>query len=154
MRRRALVAAATVALVAAVAHAQAQAPGMGTFRGKIKEGLYEIRSEADLGNTPGIPPANRKQTATMQQCLGAKEIDGFAEEKQKDCQTRNLKVSGDAASFQIFCGKGDMISDVAVKFVPGGYTMESKATVKPAGGGAPITMSSRAESKYIGPCKK
>jgi hypothetical protein len=151
MTHRVLLAAA-LALGALVAHAQT--PLKGAFKGKMKEGLYEVRTETDMGNRPDVPPAQRKQASTMQQCLTAAEIDSYAEEKQKDCQTRNLKVSGDAASFQIVCNKGEMTSDVAMKFVPGGYTMESKATVKPAGGGAPITMSSRAESKYLGPCKK
>ena len=135
------------------AGAWGQAP-KGAFKDKVKPGLYEVRTEADMGNMPGVPPDKKKQVTTRKECITAASMDSFTEEKDRNCQTRDFRMTGGNASFQVVCkGNGEMTSNVTMTFKPSGYVTDSKVTMKPASGPA-INLSQHAESKYLGPCPK
>jgi hypothetical protein len=44
------------------------------FHGKVKPGMYEYRTEMDMGAIPGMPPGMGKQTHTFQQCVTEEDV--------------------------------------------------------------------------------
>ena len=150
--RRCCALAAVTAMSLAAACAWAQTPAKGVFKDKVKPGLYEEKNEADMGNMPGIPKEQKKQSTTRQRCLTPEEIDSLAEEKQPGCKTRNFKMAGNTSTFQVACGNDEMVSDVTMRFTPTGYTMQAKVALKPPAGGPTANVSQRVEARYLGPC--
>lgn len=145
---------AAAALAAVSLAASAQQPAASpSFKGKVKPGLYESKIDVDMGNMPGVPADKRKQSQTRTQCLTDAEVEKLAEESSSACKTQDLRMTATGASFKVVCsGNPSMTSDVTMAFTPTGYVTQSKATLKPAGGGEAVTMSQRATNKYLGPC--
>ncbi len=150
---RSALALAAAALFAGAAAGQQGAPN--PFKGKVKPGLYETKTDADMGNMPGVPADKKEQSSSKRHCISPAEIDKLAEESNPSCKTTNLKASATGASFRVTCtGNGEMISDVVMAFQAAGFVTESKVTMKPAGGGTSISLSQRAQSKYLGDCPR
>jgi hypothetical protein len=146
-------------LVAAFAATAAVAQGdMKAFTSKIKPGLYEYKMEMDMGQMPGAPKGMGKQTMTVQHCLTAKDIeDGQLGRKdpnsKTDCKMSDMKVSGNTASYKFACkGEMQMTSDNTITFVPDGYRMQSKMTMKTDG--QTMNMVNNSQARYLGACKK
>ena len=152
MRNARLAAACAAALCSTAVLAAGPFDG---FKGKMKEGLYEMKMDMEM---PGMPGGMGKQSHTMQQCVTAKDIEGGKmgggkDQMPKDCEVKDMKMSGNTASYKMVC-KGDMnmTSDVNMTFTDTGYRMDQKMTMNQ--GGQAMNMNSKVESKYLGPCKK
>lgn len=143
---------ASLAALSLAAAAQQPAPAP-SFKGKVKPGLYEQKVEVDMGNMPGVPPAQRKQSQTRQQCLTDAEVDKLAEESNPACKTTDFRMTATGANFKVTCtGNPPMTSIVTMAFTATGYVTESKATLKPPGANEPVTVTQRSTSKFLGPC--
>ena len=122
------------------------------FKGKMKEGLYEMKMKAEM---PGMPMAMPE--TTMQHCVTAQDIEGGKmggkDQMPKDCEIKDMKMSGNNASYKMVCkGQTNMTADVNMTFTDNGYRMDQKVAMNQ--GGQVMNMTNRIESKYIGPCKK
>ena len=129
------------------------------FKGKMKEGMYETRIEMDMGQVPGMPPGMGKQNFTHQHCVSDKDIDKGTFSKGRDgkggpnesCEVKNMKMSGNTATYTMECSKPKMSADNKITFNGNGYVMDMKMTMDHGGG--PMTMNQHMESRYVGPCK-
>jgi Protein of unknown function (DUF3617) len=143
---------ASLAALSLAATAQQPAPAP-SFKGKVKPGLYEQKIDVDMGNMPGVPAAQKKQSTTRQQCVTDAEVDKLAEESNPACKTTDFRMTATGASFKVTCtGNPSMTSTVTMAFTATGYVTESKATMKPPGASEAVTVSQRSASKFLGPC--
>lgn len=127
------------------------------FKGKMKPGLYDTKVEMDMGAIPGMPPGMSKQTTSHQHCVTEKDIEdgGLGKDKsrkdQGDCEIRDVKMSGNTATYKMVCPKGNMDADAKVSFTGSGYMMDMVMNMDQ--GGRKMTMKHHSEGKYLGPCK-
>jgi hypothetical protein len=147
MRRLALAAFPALLLAAGAAGAQAPAGPTGAFKGKVKPGYYDVRSEVLM------PGAKSPQVSTRKFCLTDAEIDKLAEESNPSCKTTNFKMAAAGANFRIECkGAQEMIADVAIALAADQYVVDSKIAMKQAADAAPVKLSQRVVNKYVGAC--
>ena len=121
------------------------------MKGRMKEGLYEVKMEMEM---PGMPAGMGKQSMTMQNCVTAKDIETGAiarpkEQKPGDCELKDFKMSGSTATYTTVCK--DMTADTKMTFRDGGYTMDTKVAMKQ--GDQTMNMTQKMEGRYVGPCK-
>jgi hypothetical protein len=129
------------------------------FKGKMKEGMYEYKTEMDMGAIPGLPPGMGKQAHTFQQCVTAQDIDkgqmsrGREGKMPENCEVRDMKMSGDTATYTMEC-KGDvpMKADNRITFAGNGFDMDMKMAMSQ--GGQVMNMSQKIKARHIGACKK
>jgi hypothetical protein len=152
--RAVLLLAATLQLAAPAA---ADESFKGLFKGKVREGLYEMTSTADLGDMPDVPPGERKQTRKTQACITAADLErGFDPRENPGCTVKDFKSSGDTVSYVVQCRderNGEMTTRATMTFGPAGYRMDGKVEVSPKSGPA-VSMAQQMEAKYLGPCGK
>jgi hypothetical protein len=157
MRNKFLFAAACAALAAPLAFAQNPFEG---FKGKMKEGLYEMKTEMDMSGMKGVPAGMSKMSNTFQHCVTAQDIEkgevgkGRPDGKMpQDCEVKDMKMSGNTATYKMVCkGQMQMTSDNTMTFTSDGYKMDMKMTMNQQG--QVMNMNNKIESKYLGPCKK
>ena len=113
---------AAVASLAAGPAASAPQTSKDLFKGKVKEGLYEVKSEADLSGVPGIPKEAAKRSETKQRCLTRQDIDRGIE-AGKDCEVKDYRQSAGGANIVMACKDG---SSTDMKFAFGGDTFSSE----------------------------
>ena len=121
------------------------------FRGKMKEGMKEYKTEMEMGAMPGLPPGMAKQTHTMKHCVTAQDIDkgqvgggGRDGKMPKDCEVRNMNWSGNTASYTMECkGENAMKADNKITFVSDGYKMDMNMQMNR--GGQTMNMKQRME---------
>lgn len=148
MNRKFLNAACIAALCASPAIAQ-------DMKGKMKEGLYEVKLDMEM---PGMPAGMGKQSMTMQNCVTAKDLESGRigqrpDEKPGDCEVKDFKMSGNTATYKTVCkGQTQMTADTSMTFRGDGYTMNTKVAMNQ--GGQVMNMTQKMEGRYIGPCKK
>ena len=141
-------------LAAASTAAFAASPFGDAFKGKMKEGLYEVRMEMEM---PGMPQGMGKQQMTMQNCVTAQDIEsvkvGKGSQKPDQCEIKNFKMSGNTASYTTVC-KGDMqmTADTTITFSGADYKMNMKMAMNQ--GGQVMNMTQKMDGRYLGPCKK
>jgi hypothetical protein len=148
------------AVAAAVASFSAVAAGpFDAFKGKMKEGLYEYKTEMDMGAVPGMPPGMGKQSNTMQHCVTAEDIEKGQMNRGRDgkapgnCEVRDFKMSGNTASYTMECkGERPMKADNKITFTSDGYDMDMKMAM--THGGQTMNMNQKAKARYLGACKK
>lgn len=142
-------------LAAASTAAISASPFGNAFKGKMKEGLYEVRMEMEM---PGMPQGMGKQQMTMQNCVTAQDIESGNVGKGKDqmqgqCEIRNFKASGNTASYTTVCkGEHAMTADTTITFAGNDYKMDMKMSMNQ--GGQVMKMSQKMDGRYLGPCKK
>jgi Protein of unknown function (DUF3617) len=155
-------AAALAALFASAAHAQQL-----DLKGKMKEGLYETTVQSEM---PGMPKGAGAQPFKAQQCITKEDIDRgnaktFNQEAMKQnssCEMKNVKQSGNSASYDTVCPKEGFsastqltFGDNSVKGVTATkFTGEQMKNMPPQVAAAMANMKSTFETKYVGPCKK
>ena len=147
-----------LAALAATACTFAVAGPFDSFKGKMKEGMYEYKMDMDMGAIPGMPPGKGRHSHTFNHCVTAKDIDEGAFGKGRDkknpqnCEIKNMQQSGNSASYTMEC-KGDpkMKSDVKMTFVSDGFDMEQKMQMDR--GGQVMNMNQKMTGRYKGPCK-
>ena len=124
MKMHALAAAACLAALPALA---ADNP-FAAMKGKIKEGMWQYTME--MGAVPGMPAGMKMPPMTFNRCLTAKEIEeGGATTKDgkmpEQCKVKNMKVSGNTASYTMECTRDPKVkSDVVMTFPV--YTNDGK----------------------------
>lgn len=139
---------AAVATLAAGPAAAAPQTTKDLFKGKVKEGLYEVKSEADLSGVPGIPKEAAKRSETKQRCLTKQDVDRGIE-AGKDCEVKSYKPSPGGANIVMACKDG---SSTGMKFVFGGNTFKSEMRTTGTQEGKSFVSVFRSEAKHIGPC--
>lgn len=147
LRAKCLVLAAAAALAAAPAAAAPQT-SKDLFKGKVKEGLYEVKSEADLSGVPGIPKEAAKRSETKQRCLTKQDVDRGVE-AGKDCEVKHYKPSAEGANLVMACKDG---SSTDMKFAFGGNTFKSEMRTTGTQEGKTFVSVFRSEAKHLGPC--
>ena len=152
MRNTYLAAACAVALCSTGVNA---AGPFDAYKGKMKDGMYEIKTEMEM---PGMPGGMGKTAHTMQHCITPQDIEsgkmgGGKDQMPKDCEVKDFKMSGNNATYKLICkGQMNMQADVNMSFNDSGFKMDQKMSMNQ--GGQPMQMNHRMESRYIGPCKK
>jgi hypothetical protein len=138
-------AALALAAFALPAAAQNQKPYKDAFKGKIREGEYEMKLELDMGG-------KGKHGETKKQCVTPKDLDQGLE-GDKNCGIRNFKSTANGVSFTAECtGKDAVVSENTMTFTPEGYSAETRTTQKV--GAEEVKSTLRIQSRYLGPCKK
>ena len=127
------------------------------FHGKVKAGMYEYRTEMDMGAMPGMPPGMGKQTHTFRHCVTADDIRkgemNRSDRMPKDCDVKDFRMSGDTATYKMVCtGQHAMTADNRITFNGNGYDMDMAMEVNE--GGRPMHMKQHMQAKYLGPCAK
>lgn len=145
---------ATLLALACLASTVAVAGPFDQVRGKMKPGMYEYKTEMDMGQMPGMPPGMGKQSHTFQRCVTQEQIDKGEMSKgprdqQGDCQIKNMNVSGNTASYNMECP--NMKGEAKMTFAGDGFKMDSTMAMNQ--GGRQMNMKQHMEAKYLGPCK-
>ena len=141
-------------LAAAVAAAQAPAPapvpgeGFAPFKGKVKEGLYELKTDHDMSGVPGVPKEHQKGSETKQRCVSQEELDRGIR-AGRGCKVASSKESGGTATVRMECQDGT-VTDMNLALNSGGYSTELKTTGKQDGKAFSSTF--RSNARYLGPC--
>ena len=156
MRNARLLAVACACCAAAIAFAGP----FDQFKGKMKAGLYEYKTEMDMGAVPGMPPGMAKQSTTYQKCLTSEDIEkgqmgrgaGRDGKAPENCEVKNFNMSGNTATYTTVCkAPNEMTVDNKVVFSGDGMKMDMKMAMNQ--GGRMMNMTQRMESRYLGPCK-
>jgi hypothetical protein len=157
--RNARLAAALAATFACVA---VYAGPFDAFKGKVKPGLYEYKTEMDMGAIPGMPPGMGKQSHTFQHCVTQADVDkgenmGNTDRGGKpmpsNCEIKNVKASGNTASYTMSCpAPHEMNAEAQMTFLPNGYNMDMKMNMVSSKGGQPMSMTQHMEARLVGPC--
>jgi hypothetical protein len=126
------------------------------FKGKVKPGLYEYRTEMDMGAIPGMPPGMGKQSHTFQHCVTPEDVQKGEMSKNdrmpKDCDVKDFHMSGNTASYKMVCtGQHSMTADNRIVFKGDGYDMDM--TMDMNEGGRPMHMKQHIEARHVGACK-
>lgn len=151
---RARLAIAAFGLAAAVAAAQAPAPapapgeGFAPFKGKVKDGLYEMKTDHDMSGVPGVPKEHQKGSETKQRCVSKEELDRGIR-AGRGCKVTSSKDSGNTATIRMECQDG-AVTEMNLALNPGGYSTEMKTTGKQDGKAFSSTF--RSAARYLGPC--
>ncbi|HET7729011.1 MAG TPA: DUF3617 family protein [Usitatibacter sp.] len=130
------------------AAAPAPAAGATSFKGKVKEGMYDVKSEYDMSNVPGVPKEQAKGSQTKQRCVTKSEIDKGVS-AGKGCQIASAKESGSTTTVRMECQDGS-VTEMKLVFSPGGYNSEVRTTGKQEG--KAFSSVFRSQAKYVGPC--
>ena len=144
--RIAAVGAALAALAAADAAAQQSAKDV--FKGKVREGYYEVRSETDLTGVPGLPKEQTKSSETRKRCVTKQEVERGVE-PGKDCQVKSFKEAPGATNVVMACKDGSVTD---MKFTFGGDTFNSEMRITGTQDGKPFVSVFRSQAKHVGAC--
>lgn len=145
---------AALALAVAVP-ALAQDNPFGAMKGKIKEGQWDYTME--MGAMPGMPAGMKMPPQNFSRCLTAKDIESGAATSRdskmpEGCTVKNMKVSGNDASYTMECTKEPkMKADVKMAFQGDGFTMKQDIVMDH--GGQKMPMQTTMTGKYKGACK-
>lgn len=141
--------------------ASAAIAGPMDFKGKMKDGLYEITTSMDMSGMPGMPQGMKMSGVTTQKCISRDSMEngsgmfgqqGQQDEMSKDCTTSNFNMSGDTATYRIVCtGKNKMEMDGSVTLTGNGYNGANKMKMKQDG--QDMNMTANFVGKYLGACK-
>ncbi|MGZ5036083.1 MAG: DUF3617 domain-containing protein [Usitatibacter sp.] len=147
-----------IACCAATGVALAAGNPFDSFKGKMKEGMYEYKMEMDMGAMPGMPAGMGKQNMTFQKCITAHDIEkgqmGRGDRNGKmpeSCEIKNFSQSGNTASYTMECKEPPMSADNRITFKNDGFTMDMKMAMNQRG--QAMNMTQHMESRYLGPCK-
>jgi hypothetical protein len=121
-----------------------------SFKGKMKEGMYEYKMEMDMSGMG-------KQNMTFQKCITHQDIEkgqmgrgaGRDGKMPEGCEFKNFTQSGNTASYSMVCT--NMSADNRITFTPDGFNMDMKMAMNQ--NGKAMNMTQHMESKYLGPCK-
>ena len=126
----------------------------GAMKGKMKEGQWEYTMKMTM---PGMPGGGMTMPG-FKQCITAAQIEsgGVGQKEGKmpeQCSVRNMKVSGNTATYTMECTKDPkMVSDVSMTFAGDSFTMKQNTTMDQ--GGQKMQMVNDMTGKYVGPCPK
>lgn len=112
-----------------------------------QEGLWEYTMQMEMPGMPSHPITHRA-------CLSSKEMEEGPVPKDKQCSTRNYKLSGQTATWQMECQGPDKVSgEGKITFQSNtAYQGETRMRIEPKGE-APMEMKQKFSAKRIGNCK-
>jgi hypothetical protein len=148
LQRALLAAALAFATTSAFAQAKAAPSPKDLFQGKIREGQYEVASEADLTGVPGIAKEAARPSEVKRRCMRKEEV-ARGVEPGKDCQVKTFKDSGSSAQVVMACKDGSS-SDMKFTFGKDSFASDIKTTGVDEG--KPFTSIFKTKATYIGPC--
>lgn len=132
----------------AAPHAEAEKSAADVFKGKVVEGLYEVKTEVDLTGVPGVPRDKQKSGGTRSRCVTSREIEtGIV--SNGDCSVTKYSESPGAARILMTCKDGNA-SDMKYTFAPGQFGSDTVTTGKEDGKAFVSLFRSRA--RLVGPC--
>lgn len=118
------------------------------YKGRVKPGLYEIRSETVMKGVPGVAPGQEKSTETKKGCISVQEIArGF--EVRKECKPKVNNAT--PASVQMVYECDGQPQEFHLKVVPGGHETRLVANDMTPDK-KPYTMTMTTQWKYLGAC--
>lgn len=148
MRRFLLCGALAAALATPGAAVAQDAATKDLLKGKMREGLYEVKSDVDLSGVPGIPKEAATRSETRQRCLGKKDIERGVE-PGKDCKVKSSKGTETGAVVVMECRDGS-VTEARFSFAPAGFVSEMRTSGKQDG--KPFVSVFRSQAKYLGAC--
>ena len=120
------------------------------FKGKLKDGLYEIKTDHDMTGVPGIPKEHAIGSETKQKCVSREELDRGVR-AGKGCKIASANESGNNATVRMECQDG-AVTEMKMALTTGGYTTVMNTSGKQDG--KPFSSSFKAQTRYLGPCPK
>ncbi|HLZ19593.1 MAG TPA: DUF3617 family protein [Smithellaceae bacterium] len=116
---------------------------------QLKDGLWEMTTQVQMkGMSQKMPPA------TFRQCITKNDPVPKQQDKNYDCKTTSLKVSGNTVNYAAECKGPEGVMTVNGKSTYTGNAMEGSATTSFKMKGQPaMEMTSRMTGTYVGPCK-
>jgi hypothetical protein len=158
-RLRAKLLAGTFAVMFAGPLLAEENPFFGDFKGKLKEGQYDMTIEVEMGPMAGMPPEmSGKQSQKVSHCVTAQDIGRGTLGKDGGgglsdyCKVLGFKMSGNMATYRVECaGEQTMSMDNQITFVADGYDMNTKMTMNI--GGPTVDVTQKTQARYAGPCK-
>ena len=124
--------------------------GFSPFKGKLKEGLYEIKTDHDMSGVPGIPKEHAKGSETKQRCVSRQELDRGVR-AGRDCRIASARESGNSATVRMECKDG-AVTDMKITLTGSGYSTEMATSGKQDG--KAFSTSIKSQTRYLGPCPK
>lgn len=147
--RKLAVAAACFVLASPVLAADNPFAGM---KSRMKEGQWEYTMKMTMAGLPG----GGMTVPGFRQCVTAAQIEkgGVGQKEGKmpeNCSIRNMKMSGNTASYTMECTKDpQMVSDVVMTFAGDSFTMKQNTTMDR--NGQKMKMVNDMTGRYVGPC--
>ena len=145
-----------LAIACAAVSAAAIAGPFDSLKGKLKDGMYEYKTEVDMSAMPGVPPGMAKQSSTTQHCVRPQDIEKGQMGRGPDrdgkapaCEIKNFSQSGNNATYTMVCK--EMTADNKITFTGEGFNMDMKMAINE--GGTAFNMTRHVEGRYLGPCK-
>ena len=112
----------------------------------MKEGEWELSSETSMTmGTMSMPPMASKS----KYCITREDLVPKTQ-KEKDCKVVNQKVVGNTVSWRIECKKSEGEGEITYR----GSAYKGKFRMKTVEDGQTMTMNTKMEGKYLGPCPK
>ena len=148
MRGRSCVLALAASVGLAAGPAAAQQSAASIFKGKVAEGLYEVKSEVDLTGVPGVPKDKQKSGESRSRCVTRAEIDqGIS--AGADCSVTKYTEAGSTTRILMSCKDG-RTSDMKYTFSRDGFASETTTNGKEDG--KAFVSVFRSNAKLVGPC--
>ena len=123
----------------------AQVPDERTFfKGKVKPGMYEMKTMIDMTGMPGVPKEQQKTTETTKRCVTAAELDEGVEQRN-DCKSKTVKKTADSLEVVAQCRDGS-VQELRMNVSGNGFTTDLKSSSKQH------NMTMKTESRYLGAC--
>ena len=145
MRGMQLVLAAALALSTA---AVAQTSGADIYKGRVKPGLYDLKTETTMKNVPGVPPG-KSEVETKKHCVTAEEV-AKGLEIRKECKVKTNNATATAVQMVYECD--GLPQEFHLKPTAGGH--ETRVVMNDKGpDGKPFSMTMTSQWKYLGACK-
>ena len=122
--------------------------GFAPFKGKLKEGLYEIKTDYDMSGVPDVKKEHARGSENKQLCVSRQELDRGVR-AGKDCRIANAKESGNTANVRMECKDG-AVTEMKIALSPNGYATEMTTSGKQDG--KAFSTSIKSQTRYLGPC--
>jgi hypothetical protein len=131
--------------------AAAQVAGADVYKGRVKPGLYELKTETVMKDVEGVPKGQEKTTETRKHCFSEQEV-AKGLEMRAECKPKVNKATSSSVEMVYDCNGLD--NEFHLKPAgSGGFETRLVAREKPPGGGKPYTMTMTSQWKYLGACK-
>ncbi len=116
---------------------------------ELKDGMWEFTTQVQMKGMPQqMPPT------TFRQCITKNDPVPKQQDKNSDCKTTSLKVSGNTVSYTAECNAPEGKMTVSGTSTYTGNSMQGSAATSYKMKGQPaMQMNSKMTGKYIGPCK-